>query len=289
MNDNLKKMTRTFFFIAIGFSWPFMFAVDAWLGPYFHHQNNNDLANLIVLIGHGIAMLGPAVAALVVWKVILKQPLPQWKWSKPKHYLLAALFFIATWGLPGAIGIFMNKFHLDLSISQPMMNYMLVYVLLIWFSGMGEEIGWCSFLLTYLPKHIGKTRAIIVSGLLRGIWHLPVLIGYPIYQTIMGEKTVSALVIITVVFCIQLMVSNVFFGAFFALIWSKTKSIPFIGWAHFMTDLARDFLVIFIIGYMNNATFMMLAQLPVFMIGSIYLLNTSREEGINSFKKLLNS
>jgi membrane protease YdiL (CAAX protease family) len=44
-----------------------------------------------------------------------------------------------------------------------------------------EEIGWRGYLLPHL-MNVGPRRALLLSGLLHGVWHLPVMIGTPYYH-----------------------------------------------------------------------------------------------------------
>src|SRR4029079_19235148 len=46
----------------------------------------------------------------------------------------------------------------------------------------GEELGWRGYLLPQLSA-IGPRRALLLSGLLQGIWHLPMLLLTPYYHS----------------------------------------------------------------------------------------------------------
>lgn len=46
----------------------------------------------------------------------------------------------------------------------------------------GEELGWRGYLLPQLSS-IGRRRALLLSGLLQGIWHLPMLLLTPYYHS----------------------------------------------------------------------------------------------------------
>ena len=46
--------------------------------------------------------------------------------------------------------------------------------------GLGEEIGWRGFLFPKLKEHFGRTRGLLLGGVIHGAWHFPLmlLIGY---------------------------------------------------------------------------------------------------------------
>jgi uncharacterized protein len=44
-------------------------------------------------------------------------------------------------------------------------------------NGLGEEIGWCGFLVPELFKTMGFTATALFSGIIWSLWHYPVLIG----------------------------------------------------------------------------------------------------------------
>ncbi|QOR35448.1 CPBP family intramembrane metalloprotease [Clostridium sp. 'deep sea'] len=279
-----KKTVLKFTLIAIVFSWPFMFLVDAWLVYKYSALGNLKMALLVLLAGHSIAMLGPAIAGFIVQFTDVKKPFPKWQWGRVKHYLYVVLFFFTAWLIPAIVGIIMGKFNLQLGLESHYKLYMVIYIFLVPFAGLGEELGWCSFLLTYLKPYIGKFRAVVVSGMIRGLWHLPVLLGPHIYKYIKGTESLTTVLIMTLVLSLQLMISNIFFGAAFNWIWFKTKSSPLLGWSHFVVDLARDFITIVVVGYASSNIAMLAAQLPLILMGAYYLEKLKKEEGIKGLK-----
>jgi membrane protease YdiL (CAAX protease family) len=51
----------------------------------------------------------------------------------------------------------------------------LLYTITSTIFGLAEEIGWRGYLLPHLVS-LGRRRALLLSGLLHGIWHLPVML-----------------------------------------------------------------------------------------------------------------
>jgi membrane protease YdiL (CAAX protease family) len=278
--NNEFRTVILFALICFLFSWPIMFSVDAWLEPMFSQQGNLAAARLTVLFGHTLAMLGPAIAALIIWRVHHKESLPTWKWSKPKYYVWVALAMLALWALPGLIGFFFGG-----TVTSPIEIYIWVYIATIlvfgWLSGMGEETGWCAYLLPRLSPKIGKTRAMIVSGAIRGLWHWPVLISPVIVQVIRGEHTPAELVGAAIVIAIQLIFSNILFGAIFSWAWYRTESIPLVGWLHYWYDMARDVTIILLVGYGSGLWVSLLSGFVPVILGCILLLQVLKSEGLN--------
>ena len=76
---------------------------------------------------------------------------------------------------------------------------------------MGEELGWRGYLLPKLEPH-GQARAIVLSGVIWGVWHMPVILqghNYPEHP-LLG-------VFLMIVFC-------VLFGAFLSWLYLRTRS-----------------------------------------------------------------
>jgi membrane protease YdiL (CAAX protease family) len=69
----------------------------------------------------------------------------------------------------------------------------------------GEEIGWRGYLLPHLSS-LGRRRALLLSGLLHGIWHLPILLLTPYYHSEGNPLIVTALFLAT------LTLAGVFYG-----------------------------------------------------------------------------
>lgn len=276
-----KKIRAVFLFTLISFlySWPIFFCVDAWLGPMFLNQGNLTAARLSVLFGHMLGMLGPALAALFMWRVYHKESPPPWKWSRSRYYGLIVLAMLAFWTLPGLIG-----FSFGDTVASPIETHIWISIVAMlglgWITGMGEETGWCAYLLPRLSPSTGKAGAMIVSGLIRGLWHWPIVLSPVIVQVIAGEHTPAELVGAAVVIAFQLILSNVLFGAVFGWIWYRTESIPLVGWLHFWYDLARDVTLMLFVGYGSSLWVTQLNMIVFLILGGALLDQVLRGEGL---------
>jgi membrane protease YdiL (CAAX protease family) len=100
---------------------------------------------------------------------------------------------IANFAMPAAGGPLIQPLSLVLQI---------VLTLLLVF---GEEVGWRGYLLPHLSA-LGRRRAVLLSGLLHGIWHLPILLLTPYYH-----NTGNPLLVVPL-FLASLTMTGVFYG-----------------------------------------------------------------------------
>ena len=89
---------------------------------------------------------------------------------------------------------------------------------------LGEEIGWRGYLLQKLCKQFNVQKSIIISGVIWGIWHAPIIaMGHNYGTGYLGAPWLGIFAMI--VFCI-------FVGSYFSYITIKTKSVIPAGIAH---------------------------------------------------------
>ena len=90
------------------------------------------------------------------------------------------------------------------SILRTMFNILRGLVISM-FLALGEEIGWRGYLLPHMLP-LGRTRALLLSGFLHGVWHLPLMWMTPFYHASGDRWTVTAL------FLLSLTAAGVFYG-----------------------------------------------------------------------------
>ena len=89
---------------------------------------------------------------------------------------------------------------------------------------LGEELGWRAFLLPRLEKRMSTRRAVLLSGLVWGVWHAPMIaLGHNYGLDYAGYPYVG--IALMIVFCILL-------GAFESYITLKSKSVIPAAMAH---------------------------------------------------------
>lgn len=276
-----KRNIFYFYLMAVLFSWTLFFITDAWLIPKYAKTN---YVMLIALYGHMAAMMGPMIASILMSKYFQKTRLLSLNWSERKFYLYAIYGVLIIWIIPALMFLlFDGGLRLKVSYTNYDITSILSYLLFGWLAGVGEEYGWSGYILTELSEVIGKTKAIVVSGSLRGLWHLPLLIIPVMLKVSTGKQSILELFLLTIVFAFQLIISNIFFSALWGYVWFKTKSIPLLGWMHFMFDLARDFSILFIIGFGESIWFKYGWVIPFLCFAYTAFQKIAKEEGYSSY------
>ena len=139
----------------------------------------------------------PGIAALITMK-ILKRDLSElgWKWGRTKYqvesYLIPLLYaliaylvvWVLGWGgfpdrefvqrLTDSFGF--GEIGSGLVIASYFILFGIFGTIRSASSALGEEIGWRGFLVPELYKTQGFTKTSLVSGVIWGTWHLPILL-----------------------------------------------------------------------------------------------------------------
>lgn len=139
----------------------------------------------------------PGISALITMK-ILKRDIAGlgWKWGRTKYQLwsylnpilYALIAYLVIWSF-GWGGFYNKEVVSRLSESFGLGEIgdgfiIAFYVLFLGIFGtirsmssaLGEEIGWRGFLIPELYHNFGFTKTSLISGLIWGIWHLPILL-----------------------------------------------------------------------------------------------------------------
>jgi uncharacterized protein len=225
-----KKALTWYLAIAFGFSW-ILFTL-----PLAFSGMGEQTVSMIRLLCWMIAMWGPGIAAIVTTLFVLKEPfgtLGLKRFGKFRYYL-AAWFVppvLAALAIPLSVLLGLAEYDPEMSLLKQMVAQMpansgiTLEILLIVqlaqglllgpainvFATVGEEIGWRGFLLPKLLP-LGQWKAILVSGVIWGVWHAPAILqghnypGHPI-----------AGVFMMILFCIAL-------GAVMSWLYLATKS-----------------------------------------------------------------
>lgn len=225
-----KKALTWYLAIAFGFSW-ILFTL-----PLAFSGMGEQTVNMIRLLCWMIAMWGPGIAAIVTTLFVLKEPfstLALNRFGKFRYYL-AAWFIppvLAALAIPLSVLLGLAEYDPNMTILQNMISQMpegsgmTLEILLIVqlaqglllgpalnvFATMGEELGWRGFLLPKLLP-LGQWKAILVSGVIWGVWHAPAILqghNYP------GHPVAG--VFMMILFCIAI-------GAVMSWLYLATKS-----------------------------------------------------------------
>lgn len=100
--------------------------------------------------------------------------------------------------------------------------------------GLGEEIGFRGYLLPRLTQ-LGTTRALLLSGLLHGIWHFPLMLMTPAYPILGNWLIVGPIILLTLTAA----------GVFYGYLRLTSKSVWPSTLAHGVINTAFDFFRLF--------------------------------------------
>lgn len=191
-----RKPIIWFLVISFAISWTLFLAPLAF-------KSNPAAYRQAALLFWALAMWGPGIAAIVATVWVAKEPFSALRLNK----LGKARYYVIAWLLPPlmcflAVGltVLIGTGKLDLSFSTlkamleqtpstraipiglvvalQLLQGLLLGPIINIFATMGEELGWRGFLLPRLLP-LGQWRAILLSGVIWGIWHAPAILqGY---------------------------------------------------------------------------------------------------------------
>lgn len=225
-----RKSLTWFLTITFLISWPLF------LAPLLFGEMDPVNKQLMTQGVWALAMWGPGIAAIVTTLVVAKNPFSSLRLNTlgPKRFYLWAWFLPIVLTIAGGLTTLlfgMAKLDMNFTMIRDAMasaasggeipigviviSQIVLAILLAPFFNMlftlGEELGWRGFLLPHLMP-LGQWKAILVSGVIWGFWHAPVIMqghnypGYPILGVFM-----------MIVFCVLL-------GAIFSWMYLNTKS-----------------------------------------------------------------
>lgn len=139
---NELRISLYFIFITMLLSWPVLFLVDGWIAPNLMDSGNSIRAIFLILLSHAFAMFCPAISSIILMKRINNKSFLKWKWSKLKYYIIALIILILIWVTPALISfIFYDSLEVRSSMKLFQWIYMISYLIIVYFSSIGEEIG----------------------------------------------------------------------------------------------------------------------------------------------------
>jgi membrane protease YdiL (CAAX protease family) len=199
-----RKALTWFLVITIAISWPLF------LAPLLFRDMQPVTAQLAAQGLWALAMWGPGVAAILTSTLVMKRPFGSLNLNRlgPKR------FYLWAWFLPVALSVVGGLFTLLFGIARLDTQFTMIREAMASAAGgaavpvgliiaiqvtialvvgpfinvifaLGEELGWRGFLLPQLMP-LGQWKAILISGVIWGLWHAPVIIqghnypGYPV-------------------------------------------------------------------------------------------------------------
>ena len=125
-------------------------------------------------------MWAPGIAGLITTLIYQKNLRGMgWGFGKVKYYLIAFLMPIlyasVTYGAVWLTGL--GKLEFSLVGARGLMTSLSLGVLTALLTALGEEIGWRGLLVPQLFQNNTFARTALISGVIWGIWHIPLIIG----------------------------------------------------------------------------------------------------------------
>ncbi|MEW5939378.1 MAG: CPBP family intramembrane glutamic endopeptidase [Chloroflexota bacterium] len=225
-----KKALLWFLVITFAISWPLF------LAPLLFRDMDPAAAQLATTGLWALAMWGPGAAAIATTLLVQKKPFRSLNMNRlgPKRYYLWAWFLPAALSIVGGLFALLfgvAKLDLEFTMMREALSAapggaaippILVVAIQIGFAillapfinvlfALGEELGWRGFLLPNLLP-LGQWKAILLSGVIWGVWHAPAVaqgLNYPGYPV--------AGILMMIVFCVLL-------GTIFAWLYLNTQS-----------------------------------------------------------------
>lgn len=139
-------------------------------------------ANLLITLACFLPAIAAIISSLVTKEDLGKlQFLPRLK-GNGKVYLIAIFLgiFLSVADVLLLLLFFKDKvsLHPEASIAMVVFTFLLMLAMsfLQFWVGMGEELGWMGYLYPRMEKLCGTTVALVLTGLIRSLWHLVMLI-----------------------------------------------------------------------------------------------------------------
>ena len=233
MEDKLNKK-RLYLFLVIVFT-------ISWLLVAIIPLSGNKYTSQISLVILSILMLIPALSSILT-RIITKEGFKNMylkpRFKKNIKYYLIAYFMTNVFIILGAVAFFIifpktldlnlttfseslknNGITIDaktIFIAQLAQGILIGPIINIIFT-LGEELGWRGYLLQKLSKEYSVQKSIIISGIIWGIWHAPVIaMGHNYGTGYIGAPWLGIFAMI--VFCIVL-------GSYLSYLVIKTQSV----------------------------------------------------------------
>jgi membrane protease YdiL (CAAX protease family) len=272
-----RKSLVWFLGITLLISWPLF------LTPLLFREMEPVNKQLMTQSFWAIAMWGPGIAAIITTVFIAKQPFKNVRLNT----LGSKRFYLWAWFLPigitiigGLLTLLLGISELDLNFtmiresmasaaggnSVPVENIISIQVLLaltlapfinVLFA-LGEELGWRGFLLPHLMP-LGQWKAILISGVIWGVWHAPTIaqgLNYPGYP-ILG-------IFMMIIFCVLL-------GTIFSWLYLNTKSPWVAALAHGSVNAVAGLPILFMKPGFNMAFGGTIATFPAWIAMAIFI------------------
>ena len=280
--SEIKKRILIYFLISFGI--PFIMA-GIYIACFGLTTENGWYAVLTPL-----AMLCPTVANIltrIITKEGFENSLFKMKIKGNLHYFVIALLFpviystinafsTAIFLMPkGSLAEMMKQFDVMEFITMTLYAESVGMITVIF--GFGEEFGWRGYLTPKLERLFSQPIAIIVSGIIWGLWHAPLIIcGHNFGKDYSGYPYVG--IVVMCLFCIPM-------GFLFTVLTQKTNSVIPASFCHMAVDSVAGVVFTLFVANIENFNENILGSIRYFMIELICVSVTALVFGFILLKK----
>jgi membrane protease YdiL (CAAX protease family) len=239
----------------------------------------NPMPTLIGLL----TMLGPATANFIT-RAITHEGMEHSKLKfnikgNVRYYVMAFVVTIVSGIVAGVCCalIFAHRIELQASIGETIL-YTLWFTAVAVSGGImyfGEEFGWRGYMFPKLKELMGTGRALVVSGIIWGLWHTPMLIDGHNFGKDAPLYPISNILLMCV-FCY-------FAGAFLTYLTEKTNSIYPATIAHALINNVSGILVGFMVSdqtaeNISHMQIMLMLYIPIVIVGTVATVMLLRDK-----------
>ncbi len=238
-------------------------------------------ANLLMTLACFLPAVSAIVCSLVMKESLWKlQFLPRLE-GNGKVYLIAVFIgiFLSVADVLLLSLLFKDKvsLHPEASIAVVVFTFLMMLAMsfLQFWVGMGEELGWMGYLYPRMEKLCGTTVALVLTGLIRSLWHLVMLIHTENFLT--GFLTLS--------------ISNILLGS--VLVWATkaSKSVIPASLIHVMTNALPGALTAYLV--MDESLFQgtfgrmdLITMLPAAVPGVVFYIILVKRYGSEKIRPI---
>ncbi|MFW5435383.1 type II CAAX prenyl endopeptidase Rce1 family protein [Paenibacillus apiarius] len=174
-------------------------------------------------------MLTPAIAAMLMMLIVTRDGWKRAGWATLGLHRLGLRMWAASLIIPVAIIVLSYVMAwaaslLTLHVPRDFRGYpwssfpiviVITFLMNVLTSSLGEELGWRGYWLPLLASACGERRALLISGFIHGVWHVPMILIAGNYHA--EQNPVLA--------CVCIVVSTLCLGPFIGYVRLRTGSV----------------------------------------------------------------